>query len=129
MNSIDVVTTTEAPAPVGPYVQATRAGGLVFCSGQAAFDPASGQLIEGGIHAQTLRVLKNLQAVLASAGCGTDRFVKMTVFLHDWNDFAGMNEAFAEFFHGQHPPARSTVQGPRWPAGSLVAIEAIALAP
>ena len=122
------IVTDRAPKPVGPYSQAIKAGGFIFCAGQGAFDPKSGQIVEGGIKEQTRQVMRNLQAVLEAGGSGLDRVVKVTVFLSDWKDFPGMNEAFAEFFKNGPPPARSTAQGERWPAGSLVAIEAIALA-
>ena len=125
---IERISTTNAPASVGPYSQATRAGGFIFCAGQGAFDPSTGQLVGGGIKEQTRQVLRNLQAVLEAGGSGLDRVVKVTVFLSDWKDFKEMNEAYAEFFRTDHPPARSTVQGDRWPEGHLVAIEAIALA-
>lgn len=124
---IEIITSPGAPRPVGPYSQATRVGDLIFCAGQAALDPATGRLVEGGIREQTRRVLRNLEAVLQAAGSGLDRVVKTTVFLHDWKDFREMNETYAEFFP-KNPPARSTVQGSRWPEGSLVAMEAIALA-
>ena len=126
---IEVISTDKAPRSVGPYSQATRAGGFIFCAGQGAFDPATGQLVEGGIQEQTRQVLRNLRAVLEAAGSGLDRVVKVTVFLSAWKYFKDMNEAYAEFFDTDHPPARSTVQGERWPQGHLVAIEAIALAP
>lgn len=124
---IEVISSPEAPKSVGPYSQATRAGDFIFCAGQAGFDPKSGRIVDGGIGEQTRQVLRNLSAVLEAAGSGLDRVVKVTVFLHDWKYFAEMNETYAEFFPEQ-PPARSTVQGARWPEGSLVAIEAIALA-
>ena len=125
---ITVISTPKAPASVGPYSQAIRAGGFLFCAGQAAFDPATGRLVEGGIREQTRQVLRNLRAVLEAGGSGLDRVVKVTVFLSDWKYFKEMNDAYAEFFNSGHPPARSTAQGDRWPEGSLVAIEAIALA-
>ena len=125
---IDVVTTAKAPAAIGPYSQGIRAGGLVFCAGQAALDPGTGRLVAGGIREQTRQVFRNLQAVLEAAGSGLDRVVKVTVFLADWKDFREMNETYAEFFPTDHPPARSTIQGERWPEGSLLAAEAIALA-
>jgi len=90
------------------------------------FDPTTGRLVDGGIREQTRQVLRNLQAVLEAAGTGLDRAVKFTVFLSDWKYFKEMNEAYGEFFE-RNPPARSTVQGDRWPEGHLVAIEAIAL--
>lgn len=125
---IEVISTSKAPTSVGPYSQATRAGGFIFCAGQAAFNPATGQLVEGGIKEQTRQVLRNLRAVLEAGGSSLDRVVKVTVFLSDWKYFKEMNEAYAEFFGTDHPPARSTAQGDRWPEGSLVAMEAIALA-
>ncbi len=128
MNKIEVISTSTAPKAVGPYSQATRAGGFIFCAGQGGFEPGSGKIVTGGIKEQTRQVLRNLQAVLEAGGSGLERVVKVTVFLSDWNDFRSMNEAYAEFFGTDHPPARSTVQGERWPDGSLVAMEAIALA-
>lgn len=124
---IDIISTSRAPRALGPYSQGTRAGGLIFCAGQGAFDPATGQLVEGGIKEQTRQVLCNLQAVLLAGGSDLDRVVKTTVFLSDWKYFKEMNETYAEFFPNDRPPARSTVQGDRWPEGSLIAIEAIAL--
>lgn len=128
-NDIEVIATNNAPVSVGPFSQATRAGGFIFCAGQGAFEPATGQLVEGGIKAQTRQVLRNLQAVLEAGGSGLDRVVKVTGFLSDWKYFREMNEAYAEFFTADRAPARSTVQGDRWPEGHLVAMEAIALAP
>jgi len=124
---IQIISTSAAPASLGPYSQATRAGGFIFCAGQGAFDPATGLLVEGGIKEQTRQVLRNLQAVLLAGGSDLHLVVKVTVFLSDWKYFNEMNEAFAEFFDSESPPARSTVQGDRWPEGSLVAIEAIAI--
>lgn len=125
---IEVMSTSKAPKSVGPFSQGIRAGGFIFCSGQGAFEPATGQLVEGGIKEQTRQVLRNIRAVLEGGGSGLDRVVKVTVFLSDWKYFKEMNEAYAEFFGADHPPARSTVQGERWPEGHLVAMEAIALA-
>lgn len=125
---ITVISSPEAPPAIGPYSQAIRAGGLLFCAGQAALDPATGRLVEGGIREQTRQVLRNLRTVLEAGGSGLDRVVKVTVFLSDWKDFQEMNETYAEFFESDHPPARSTAQGDRWPEGSLVAMEVIALA-
>ncbi|HKQ48236.1 MAG TPA: Rid family detoxifying hydrolase [Phycisphaerae bacterium] len=124
---IEVIATPNAPKSVGPYSQATRAGGFIFCAGQGGFDPKSGRLVDGGIREQTRQVLRNIGAILDAGGSSLRRVVKVTVFLHDWKYFGAMNEVFAEFFP-EKPPARSTVQGERWPEGSLVAIEAIALA-
>jgi 2-iminobutanoate/2-iminopropanoate deaminase len=123
---IRVISSPDAPKAVGPYSQAIRAGDFIFCSGQAGFDPATGKIVEGGIRAQTAQVLRNLDTVLKAAGSGLNRVVKVTVFLHDWKHFKEMNETYAEFFK-ENPPARSTVKGERWPEGSLVAMEAIAV--
>ena len=123
---IEIVSTTDAPRAVGPYSQATRANGFVLCSGQGASDPATGRLVEGGIRAQTAQVRRNLSALLDAAESSLSRVVKITVFLNDWKDFKEMNEVFAEFFP-ERPPARSTVQGARWPEGALVVMDAIAL--
>ena len=124
---IEVISAANAPKAMGPYSQATRAGGFIFCAGQGGFDPATGRLVEGGIKEQTRQIFRNLGAVLEAAGSDLSRVVKVTVFLDDWKYFKDMNDAYAEFFP-INPPARSTVQGERWPEGSLVAIEAIALA-
>ena len=125
---IDAVSTAGAQKAIGPYPRAILAGGFVSCVGHPPLDPATGKLVSGGIREQTRQVLRNLKAVLEAAGCGLDRVVKVTVFLADWKDFREMNETYAEFFSTDHPPARSTVQGERWPEGSLLAMEAIALA-
>ena len=124
---IEVISTPNAPLSYGPYSQATRAGGFIFCAGQAGFDPRSGRLVDGGIREQTRQTILNLGAILEAAGSSLRLVVKVTVFLHDWKYFNEMNEAFAEFFQ-DNPPARSTIRGERWPEGSLVAMEAIALA-
>lgn len=124
---IEVISTSKAPKAVGPYSQGTRAEGFIFCAGQGAFDPVTGELVAGGIREQTRQVLRNIQAVLEAGGSSLDHVVKVTVFLSDWKYFKEMNEAYAEFFGTDHPPARSTVQGERWPEGHLVAIEAVAL--
>ena len=123
---IKIISAPNLPKSVGPYSQATRAGDFIFCSGQAGFDPKTGMLVEGGIREQTRQVFRNLEAVLRAAGSGLNRVVKVTVFLHDWKYFTEMNEIFTEFFV-ENPPARSTVKGDRWPEGSLVAMEAIAV--
>ena len=124
---IEIISTANAPPPVGPYSQATSAGGFIFCAGQGGFDPKTGRLVDGGIREQTRQVMRNLSAVLEAAGSNLGSVVKVTVFLHDWKDFKEMNETYAGFFR-EKPPARSTVQGVRWPEGSLIAIEAIAVA-
>ncbi len=122
-----IVQTDKAPAAIGPYSQAVKAGGFVFLSGQVALDPASGQVVEGDVRAQTERVLQNLQAVLAAAGSSLAAVVKTTVFLADMNDFAAMNEVYRRFFSSD-PPARVTVQVARLPKDVPVEIDLIALA-
>jgi 2-iminobutanoate/2-iminopropanoate deaminase len=121
------MTTAKAPKPIGPYSQAIRAGGFVFCSGQTPIDPATGELVGGSIEQQTARVLENLQAVLESAGSSLARAVKTTVYLKDLNDFAAMNAVYARFFPGV-PPARSTIEAARLPRDCRVEIDVIALA-
>ncbi len=123
----EAVSSNEAPAAIGPYSQAIKANGLVFCSGQTPMDPATGQVVSGGIAAQTERVLNNLAAVLEAAGTSMDKVVKTSVFLKDMNDFAAMNEVYGRFF-GKQPPARSTVEVARLPKDVLVEIEVVALA-
>ena len=122
-----IVQTEKAPAAIGPYSQAVKAGGFVFLSGQVALDPASGQVVAGDVRAQTERVLKNLQAVLVAAGSSLAAVVKTTVFLADMNDFAAMNEVYGRFFSSD-PPARATVQAARLPKDVQVEIDLIALA-
>ncbi len=122
-----IVQTDKAPAAIGPYSQAVKAGGFVFLSGQVALNPASGQVVEGDVRAQTERVLQNLQAVLAAAGSSLAEVVKTTVFLADMNDFAAMNEVYGRFFPSD-PPARATVQAARLPKDVQVEIDLIALA-
>jgi 2-iminobutanoate/2-iminopropanoate deaminase len=120
------ISTTAAPAAVGPYSQAVADGDLVFCSGQIALDPATGQLVEGGIEGQTERVLRNLEAVLDAAGYALSDIVKTTIFLTDVADFATVNAIYGRFMPDP-PPARSTVGVAALPkAGALVEIEAIA---
>ena len=112
--------TEGAPAPIGPYSQAIRAGKFLFCSGQIGLDPATGELAEGGIEAQTRQVMANIAALLAAAGLSFADVVKTTIFLADMNDFADVNEVYGEAFEGRPPPARSTVAvaGLRAPRGS-----------
>jgi 2-iminobutanoate/2-iminopropanoate deaminase len=123
----DRVQTDSAPKAIGPYSQAIKANGLVFASGQIPLDPATMQIVEGGIREQTERVMNNLSAVLQAAGSSLDRVVKTTVFLVDLADFADMNETYGRFF-GEAPPARSTVQVSRLPRDVRVEIDVIALA-
>jgi 2-iminobutanoate/2-iminopropanoate deaminase len=121
------VQTDRAPKAIGPYSQAIKSQGLVFASGQIALDPATGQMIEGGIAEQTERVLNNLRGVLEAAGSSLDRVLRTTVFLSDLDDFAAMNEVYGRFF-GDPPPARSTVQVSRLPREAGIEIDVIALA-
>lgn len=120
------IQTDNAPAAIGPYSQAIRAGEFVFVSGQIAIDPATGQFVGGTVAEQTERVLKNLAAVLKAAGTGLDKIVKTTVFLADMKDFAEMNEIYATFFTDA-PPARATVAAAGLPRDAKVEIEAVAL--
>jgi 2-iminobutanoate/2-iminopropanoate deaminase len=121
----EIIATDRAPKAIGPYSQAIRHNGLVYSSGQIPLDPATGQLIEGGIAEQTARVLENLKGVLEAAGAGLDSVLKTTVFLKDMGGFAAMNEVYAKYF-GTNPPARSTVEVARLPRDVRVEIEAIA---
>jgi len=126
--SKSVISTSGAPAAIGPYSQAVRVGEMVFTSGQVALDPATGNIVEGGIEAQTDRVIANLSAVLAAAGLDFSHVIKTTVFLKDMGDFASMNAIYAKAFapEGVVPPARSTVEVARLPKDALVEIECIA---
>ena len=119
------VSTTNAPAAIGPYAQGIVVNGLFYSSGQIPLTP-SGELVEGDITAQTNQVFENLKAVLAEAGSSLNQVVKTTVFLKDMNDFAAMNEAYASHF-GDHKPARSAVEVARLPKDVKVEIEVIAL--
>jgi 2-iminobutanoate/2-iminopropanoate deaminase len=123
------IATTAAPAAIGPYSQAIRIGNTVYTSGQVALDPATGELVAGGIDAQTTRVLENLKAVLSAAGLDFAHVVKTTVFLKDMADFAAMNALYAKYFapEGVVAPARSTVQVAALPKNALVEIECIAV--
>jgi 2-iminobutanoate/2-iminopropanoate deaminase len=126
--SRQVVHAEGAPRAIGPYSQAIIANGFVFCSGQIALDPATGELIEGDIAAQTERAIQNLRAVLEAAGSSLAHVVKTTVFLQDMADFAAMNAVYSRFF-GENPPARSTVGNLALPHGARFEIEAIAVLP
>jgi 2-iminobutanoate/2-iminopropanoate deaminase len=124
----EIISTPNAPAAIGPYSQAVRWNSLVFCSGQIPLDPATGQLVEGGIEAQTARVIENLRAVLEAAGASLETVLKTTIFVKDLNDFAKVNEVYARYF-GTNPPARATVEAARLPRDVKVEIEAIAFQP
>jgi 2-iminobutanoate/2-iminopropanoate deaminase len=122
------ISTKGAPAAIGPYSQAVRVGDMVYASGQVALDPATGQLVTGGVAEQTVRALENIRAVLAEAGLDLADVVKTTVFLKSMNDFAAMNEIYARYLvtEGAVPPARSTVAVAALPKDALVEIEVIA---
>ena len=121
-----VVNTKMAPGAIGPYSQAIKAGGFLFISGQIPVDPATGNVVEGGIEAQTTQVLENLTAILANQGLAMDNVVKTTVFLTDLNDFLVMNGIYGNYFKGE-TPARATVQVSRLPKEVIVEIDAIAV--
>ncbi|HXV16010.1 MAG TPA: RidA family protein [Gemmatimonadaceae bacterium] len=123
--SVEQVKTDKAPAAIGPYSQAVVAGGLLFSAGQIALDPASGQIVDGGVTAQTDRVMQNLKAVLDEAGLTWSDVVKTTVYLHDMADFPTVNEIYGKAL-GSARPARSTVQVSALPRGALVEIDMIA---
>ncbi len=125
---LQAIETSQAPAPVGPYNQAVRAGNLLFCSGQIALDPATGTMVgEGDVEAETRQVLTNLQAVLAAAGTGPRRVVRTTVFLADLADFARVNALYAEVFGSGVSPARACVEVAALPKGARVEIDCIAV--
>lgn len=121
-----IVSTEKAPKAIGPYSQAVRIENLVYTAGQIALDPATMELVSGGIEAQTRRVLTNLKNVLESAGSGLNYVIKTTVFLADMKDFSAMNAVYAEFFT-ENPPARSTIAVAALPKNGLVEIEVVAL--
>src|SRR5688572_23301004 len=121
-----IVKTDKAPGAIGPYSQAVIANGFVFASGQIPLDPATNQLIDGDITAQTHRVMQNLAGLLTAAGSSIDKAVKTTVFLADMNDFGKMNEVYAGYFK-ESPPARSTVQAARLPKDVRIEVDIVAL--
>jgi 2-iminobutanoate/2-iminopropanoate deaminase len=123
--SLTQVQTAHAPAAIGPYSQGIVAAGFLFTAGQIALDPANGEIVQGGVREQTIRVMRNLTAVLESAGAGWDDVVKTTVYLQDMNDFPVVNEIYGKTL-GEARPARSTVQVAALPRGVLVEIDAIA---
>ncbi len=122
-----VISTENAPGAIGPYSQAIKAGGMVFCSGQIPIDPATGEFVSDIVSEQTDQVLKNLGEVLRAAGSSLDNVVKTTVFLADMGDFAEMNEVYGRYFN-ENKPARATVQAARLPKDARVEIDCIALA-
>lgn len=120
------IATPDAPGAIGPYSQAVRAGGMVFVSGQIPLDPATGELVQGGVDAQAARVVENLRAILRAAGCDFGDVVKTTIFLTDLAHFTAVNAVYGKAF-AQPFPARATVQVAALPKGALVEIEAIAV--
>ena len=121
----DSVSTDKAPGAIGPYSQAIKAGGMVFCSGQIPIDPATGEFVSDAIAEQTEQVLRNLGEVLKAAGSSLDNVVKTTVFLSSMDDFAAMNDVYGRFF-AENKPARATVQAARLPRDAKVEIDCIA---
>jgi 2-iminobutanoate/2-iminopropanoate deaminase len=126
--SVVAVTTSRAPAAIGPYSQAIRVGNLVFTAGQIPLEPSTGQVIRGGIAEQTAQVLENLKAILEEAGTSLDKTVKSTVYLKDFSDFLAMNAIYGNYLgkNGAAPPARSTVEVSRLPKDVLIEIELVA---
>ncbi len=127
MPDIQRVVTTSAPAAIGPYSQAVKSGGFVYCSGQIALDPKTGQFAGGDVKQQTERVLENLKGVLQAAGSDFARVLKCTVYLKNISDFAAMNEVYGRYFPSDRPPARATVGVSELPRGALVEIDCTAL--
>ena len=122
----EIISTDKAPCAIGPYSQAIKANGMVFCSGQIPIDPATGEFVSSEIVEQTEQVFKNLIAVLGAAGTSLENVVKTTVFLADMADFAAMNDVYARYF-SETKPARATVQAARLPRDARVEIECIAV--
>jgi 2-iminobutanoate/2-iminopropanoate deaminase len=122
-----IITSDKAPKAIGPYSVAVRTGDLIYSAGQVGIDPASGELVPGGVEAEARQALTNLGQVLVDAGSGLDRVLKTTVFLTDMADFAAVNAVYAEFFL-KDPPARSTVAAAGLPRGARFEVEAVAVA-
>lgn len=127
MQNRERVATPQAPTAIGPYSQAIVAAGLVYCSGQIALDPTTGNLVTGDVAAQTERVMENLKAVLLAAGSQLSQAVKCTVYLKSMSDFAAMNAVYGRYFPEKTPPARATVEVARLPKDALVEIDCTAL--
>lgn len=126
-DAIQVIQTTKAGPPVGPYSQAIKAGGFVFVAGEKGLDPSTKQIVPGGIEPETRRTLENIKAILDEAGSSMELVVQVFVFMTDLNDFSKMNAVYAEYFT-DHPPGRTTVEVSALPAGAHVEITATALA-
>ena len=122
---MNIISTKNAPAAIGPYSQAIEACGMIFTSGQIPLDPDTGMLVPGGIEAQAKQAIENLRAVLEASGSGLDKVVKTTCFLSSMGDFAAFNEVYAQYFTGK--PARSCVEVSALPKGAAVEIEAVAV--
>ncbi|MBL8125613.1 MAG: RidA family protein [Pyrinomonadaceae bacterium] len=122
----EIISTENAPGAIGPYSQAIKANGMLFCSGQIPIDPATGEFVSGGVAEQTEQVFKNLIAVLEAGGSSLENVVKTTVFLADMGEFAVMNEVYGRYFDS-NKPARATVQAARLPRDAKVEIDCIAL--
>jgi 2-iminobutanoate/2-iminopropanoate deaminase len=122
-----IISTSEAPAALGPYSQAVRVGSTIYCAGQIPLDPKTGEIIGGGIDLQTRRVLDNISAILRAEGFSLEHVVKTTIFLTDLADFEAVNQVYASYFM-QAPPARSTVQVSALPKGARIEIETVAFA-
>ncbi len=125
--SRSIIKTASAPAALGPYSQAVKAGNLLFCAGQLGLDPATGELVAGGVEAQAAQAMKNLAAVLEAGGSSFGQVVKTVIFLANMSDFAAVNAVYGRAYEGLEPPARSTIQVAALPKGGLVEIEMIAL--
>jgi 2-iminobutanoate/2-iminopropanoate deaminase len=123
----EIITAEKGPKAIGPYSQAVKANGFIFTAGQVALDPATGQMAQGGVAAETARVLENLKAVVEAAGSSLGQAVKVTVYLKDMSDFAAMNEVYARYF-STNPPARSTIEAVRLPREARVEMDLVALA-
>lgn len=128
MSVKSIVSTTKAPAAIGPYSQAVKVGNLIFVSGQIPLDPESGKIVEGGVIEQTKRVMSNLEAILSETGAGLESIVKTTLYIKSMDDFPVVNDIYGSYFT-KEPPARSCVEVNRLPKDALVEIEAIAFVP
>lgn len=126
MSKKKVISTSQAPAAIGPYSQAIRVGNFIFTSGQIPLDPATGEIVPGGAAEQTRQVLENLKAILAAAGATLQDVVKTTIYIKDMADFKTINEVYAQYFP-ENPPARSCIEAARLPRDVLVEIEAVAV--